>query len=80
MSSPVRVESHRIVDLPMGGSTLRLAVRPPDGDHTATLIIAHGLDRDAEFRRPAWAGRPITVSAEHIPAIREALAALEVEG
>lgn len=70
----VRDERSRSVSLSLsGGTELRLSV-VGEGD-TAALVLAHGLADP--FRRPSWAGDPITLPASVLPALREALEALE---
>jgi hypothetical protein len=78
-------ETHtvRSVDLPLGAgrSTLRVSVMDgPGGDRVVTLAPGFGGgDSDDPFLRPDWLGLPLQLPASIIPALRDALAALESE-
>lgn len=73
-----RQELHRIVDVEVrGNSTLRVALveETPEGP---TLVLSHGFGGgDEPFRRPDWCGTPIRLPASVLPALRQALEALD---
>lgn len=81
MTTPTtRTETHTVVDIPItGGSTLRVA-HVEDGPGGPTLVLSHGFGGGEEpFRRPDWCGTPIRLPASALPALRDALEALEME-
>ncbi|MDA1104649.1 MAG: hypothetical protein O2956_13755 [Gemmatimonadetes bacterium] len=71
-----RTEVHEIIDLPCGGSTLRLALIRDGSD--GRLLIAHGFDSGSAFHRPAWCTAPLTIPATAIPELRAALDVLAI--
>lgn len=72
--------SHRVVDIPVpGSSTLRVALAE-DGEAGEVLILSHGFGGgDRPFTRPDYCGLPIRLPAEVLPELRRALELLEDE-
>lgn len=70
------------VKLGPGRQTLRLALVGAGNGEDATLVLSVGFGGSdgAEFLRPPWADLPLRLPAEKIPAVIEALAALDRAG
>jgi hypothetical protein len=67
-----RTETHRVVDVPLGGNrTLRVALTE------SGLVLASGFGEGAAFRRPHWCDGPLGIPATALPNLRRALEVLE---
>jgi hypothetical protein len=80
------IETSRVhvVDVSLGPArqTLRVSLMADaDGAGVLTLAAGHGgADSDDVFIRAPWMGPPLQLPADALPALREALAALEAAG
>lgn len=76
----IETETHRVVDIPLGGGTTLRAALTRDGEAGDCLVLSRGFGApDEAFRRPHWAGDPLVLPASIIGELRAALDALEVE-
>ena len=75
----VTTETHRSVNVPLGGgATLRVALAC-DGEAGDALVLSRGFggsEPGDAFRRPHWAGDPLVLPASVLPELRAALDAL----
>jgi hypothetical protein len=80
------IETHgvHVVDVPLGPGrqTLRVSLMAgPDGAGVLTLAPGFGgAETGDPFLRPDWCGLPVQLPAAALPALREALGALEATG
>ncbi len=75
----VRDEQHRILDLPLAGSTTLRFIRAPNENGPDTIMVCHGFGTGDGFNRPEWCGTPLRFPASDIAAVCAALDRLGCE-
>lgn len=74
--------SRRSVEIPLGPGrrTLRVTLTTDERGEREALVLASGFGTGDGFRRPYWAGQPLSIGAHTLFALRAALASLDESG